>query len=290
MKITTARKCKLVSDTGFGGYDLCINPYVGCKFGCKYCYVRFFIKDEDEPWGNFLRVRSFLKEKLSKEIPNAQNQRVVLGTMTDPYQPQERKSRLTRECIKQLKGQAKEIGLFTRSPIVLDDTDLLVEAKVRVHLTITPFSKDVLKKIEPIPIPTKVRFKVLKKLVEAGVDCHVCVSPTLPILSDGYRKEFIEQLAEIKPNGFTIDPMQCYGPSFRAVDESMGDDKEWIRCREIIRDKKLYKRWKAVDKWLWMKAWNKYKYDTFAIIMDHQSKKRYSLTTGDEFDFLDFNY
>jgi DNA repair photolyase len=293
MKITETRKTNLIVPSGFGGYDLCMNPYVGCQFGCKYCYVRFFIKDTEEPWGKFLRTRNFIKDKLPKEIHKLNGMKLVLGTMTDPYQPQERKHRLTRQTLEiiEQQGNPAEIGIFTRSPFILDDLDLLKRLNVRIHLTITPFDHDILRKIEPIPIPTKNRFTLARKLVDAGLRCHISISPILPILSDSYRKEFIDNIIDIKPSGFTIDPMQCYGPAFQAVDTALGNDPRWLACRVILVDKKGYADWKLENKTAWENEWAAYRESgIFAIIMDHQSKERFSLSTGGKFNFLNFIY
>ena len=294
MKITTAIKSKLIQPTGFGAYDVCINPYVGCQFGCKYCYVRFFVKDKEEEWGDFVRLRTFIETKLPKEINGLNGQRLVIGTMTDPYQPQERTARLTRkilEIIKLNKNPCKEIGIFTRSPIVKDDIDLLKELKVRVHLTVTPFEPDILKKIEPIPVSTAARFAVLKELVDNGISCHVSISPILPILSDGFIDEFVEQIASIKPRGFTVDPMQCYGPALKATDESLGDNILWLECRSIVTDGDKYAHWKEENKKAWQEAWSKHvNLGLCAMIMDHQEKVRYNLNTGEPVDFHGFSY
>src|SRR5271157_4654128 len=94
--VTIARRGHIITTSTFKGYDHCLNPYVGCQFGCSYCYVRFFIKDSKKPWGEFVRTRNHIITNLSKELATIAGRRLVLGTMTDPYQPQERRSRLTR--------------------------------------------------------------------------------------------------------------------------------------------------------------------------------------------------
>lgn len=134
---TVANKSKILTKTGFNGYDLCINPYVGCEFECSYCYVRFFVKDKVKPWGEFLRVREHLEKSLLNELQKGfvsfndgrspainsetglaildddgrpttkprktsiavTEARVVFGTMTDPYQPKETKHRITRKAL-----------------------------------------------------------------------------------------------------------------------------------------------------------------------------------------------
>ena len=122
--VTVAAKSNLIMPSLFNNYDLCINTYVGCEFGCKYCYVRFTVRDEQKDWGEFVRVREHTKDKLVKELnkgyvlvptgvrnpvldddgnPTGKTKvvkapmmlsesRLVIGTMTDPYQPAEKNS------------------------------------------------------------------------------------------------------------------------------------------------------------------------------------------------------
>jgi len=84
LNIVEARKTNLIVKSGFSGYDHCLNPYVGCQFGCRYCYVRFFIKDKNHEWGEFVRVRSYIRDRLPTDLVAVAPTRLVLGTMTDP--------------------------------------------------------------------------------------------------------------------------------------------------------------------------------------------------------------
>lgn len=47
------------SNTPIGGY--CVNPYVGCTHGCKYCYASFMKRftGHTEEWGTFLDVKNW---------------------------------------------------------------------------------------------------------------------------------------------------------------------------------------------------------------------------------------
>ncbi len=182
--LTIARKGSLITETGFSGYDFCLNTYVGCQFGCAYCYVRWFIKDKQRPWGEFVRRREHVVKRLPKELPDIVGQRLVLGTMTDPYQPEERKHRLTRKAlgiISKSKTKPRKIGIFTRSPIILDDIELLQKLpRMKVHFTIPPIPRDVSVKIEQIPIQMNARFSVIKQLKQAGIIVAVNFAPCNP--------------------------------------------------------------------------------------------------------------
>ena len=69
-----------------GGFS--VNPYVGCPHACKYCYASFMKRftGHSEAWGTFLDV------KLWKPIDNPHKydgQRIVIGSVTDGYNPYE---------------------------------------------------------------------------------------------------------------------------------------------------------------------------------------------------------
>ena len=292
--ISIANRGSLITETGFGSYDLCINPYVGCQFGCTYCYVRFFVKDDNNPWGQFVRLRNHINDKLSRELHKLVGRKLVIGTMTDPYQPAEKTHNLTRTVLQMIDAsehKPTEIGLFTRSPLVKRDIDLLVKLNVRIHLTITPFPAHILRKIEPISVRTESRFQLLDFLKKSGLKTHVSISPVLPIYSEEFTEYFAKKMAEIQPDGFTIDPMQVYGESFDATDAVLNDDVHWKDVTDIIRNKNRYKEWKSAYRLSWENAWRPFiDLPVLPIGMDHELKTRFDLRTGDRIDFKNFRY
>ena len=122
------------SNLPVGGYS--VNPYVGCTHGCKYCYASFMKRftGHTEPWGTFLDVKHW------PEIKNPQKyrgQRVVIGSVTDGYLPQEEQFQNTRKLLEQLKDSGAEILICTKSDLVVRDIDLLREmGKVTVSWSI----------------------------------------------------------------------------------------------------------------------------------------------------------
>lgn len=105
-----------------GGYS--VNPYVGCTHGCKYCYASFMKRftGHTEPWGTFLDVKHWPAIKNPQKY---KGQRVVIGSVTDGYLPQEAQFQNTRKLLEQLRGSEAEILICTKSDLVIRDIDLL---------------------------------------------------------------------------------------------------------------------------------------------------------------------
>lgn len=288
LAVTQARRGTIITRSTFKNYDLCLNPYVGCRFGCTYCYVRFFVKDKDADWGEFVRTRDHIRDKLPKELPKHEGKRLVLGTMTDPYQPQERESRLTRTALQTIieKGKFNKVGIFTRSPIILEDIELIKQLpRARVHYTITPFPREILTKLEPIPVHTERRFEAVQKLKEAGIRVHVNVSPILPVWSESFAEPFTKRLAELQVDEYFVDPMQPYKDAFEAVFGAVKNEEAWPEVRDLLSDKPRYSAWKDNQGEVWTEIWKKHdNKKTLAIWCDHERKVWINMRTGEQMD------
>ncbi len=289
LKVTTASKSKVITHTGFKNYDVCCNPYVGCQFGCSYCYVRFFVKDEEKPWGEFVRVREYIATRLPKELAANVGQRLVIGTMTDPYQPIEREHRITRTMltiIDQSPHRLAKVGIFTRSPIIAEDAELIARLpKARVHYTISPYEDADIHKLEPIGIQLKRRFDTIKLLKSHGIRVHVSVAPAIPFLSETTTDKIAEALADAKVDEFFVDPMQAYGASFEAMRIALTGDPRWPQIEAAMKNPCAYLPWKDQYQQAWDAAWKKYGKDlpdTLPIWSDHESKVWVDMRTGQQ--------
>lgn len=325
LAVTTASKgSPLITKSGFKGYDHCLNPYVGCGFGCSFCYVRFFIKDPTHEWGNFVRVREHIRTKLSNELGKPErgdpiiktnkngkeykspgpiltdsdgnpilkykDKRLVIGTMTDPYQPIERKHRIMRKTLEILIENPifSKVGIFTRSPIVLEDLDLIAKLpRARVHYSLSPFPKNVLQKLEPIAITIDRRLKTIQALKDSGIRVHVNVAPSVPIYSDdpGLTIELAKRLGKIGIDEFFVDPVQPYNESFTRMSEVLHNDPDWKKVADILQDKEVYLTWKQAYWDKWRHAWSQFgSANTLAIWSDHENHVWRKLVSGEEMD------
>jgi DNA repair photolyase len=189
--------------TGMGFWS--INPYVGCEFGCTYCYARDTHRYAMErsgaalepmpAWEAFERrilVKTGVAEVLARTLDPARlgGHSLVIGTATDPYQPAERRFRLTRrilEVLLQFRGLA--VGIITKSPLVTRDVDLLCrlaeQHEVTVNISLATLDRRLARRLElKSPVP-EARIRALARLTAAGVYAGLLVAPILPGITDG---------------------------------------------------------------------------------------------------------
>jgi len=199
------------SQTGMDFWSL--NPYVGCEFGCSYCYARYAhryvverahragkltdaeLADYRGPhgWEAFER-RIFVKERILgaletdlRRLPPGQT--VVIGTATDPYQPAERRFRITRAVLGRLAScEGLSVGIITKSPLVARDVDVLRRLQERnaleVYVSLITVDAELVRTLEArSPLPA-VRLRGLAKLTSAGINAGLIVAPVLPGITD----------------------------------------------------------------------------------------------------------
>jgi DNA repair photolyase len=173
--------------TGFirrGGFDWTCNPYVGCTFGCSYCYAAFLPQNRRpvDEWGRWLTAKRNAVELALKQARKVAGEAVYLSSVTDPYQPAERGLMLTRGILEALIPPQPRLVIQTRGPLVVRDIDLLNQfRRVRVNLSIPTDSEDVRRAFEPKAPPLDRRWAAAEELKAAGVPVGLCVTPTLPL-------------------------------------------------------------------------------------------------------------
>lgn len=173
--------------TGFirrGGFDWTCNPYVGCTFGCTYCYAAFLPQNRRpvEEWGRWLTAKSNAVELARRQAKKVAGAAVYMSSVTDPYQPAERSLFLTRGILKALIPHQPRLVIQTRGSLVVRDIDLLRELRcVRVNLSIPTDSEEVRRAFEPKAPPLDRRWAAAEELKAAGIPVGLCVTPTLPL-------------------------------------------------------------------------------------------------------------
>jgi DNA repair photolyase len=171
-----------------------INPYRGCEFGCKYCYARYaheFMELRDPlDFERRIYVKQFDADAFQKELRRLETgESIAIGTATDPYQPVERRYRVTRAILEAFaRTSGFRLGITTKSQLVARDIDVLQEITRRhfltVSMTVTTVDADLARALEPMAPRPDLRLKAVRKLTSNGIRATVFSAPVLPLLTD----------------------------------------------------------------------------------------------------------
>jgi DNA repair photolyase len=205
--------------TGFirrGGFNWSCNPYVGCSFGCIYCYAMFLPQNRrpKEDWGKWFQAKINAVEVARKQAPKVAGQAVYLSSVTDPYLPAERSLHLTRGILEELTQHQPRLLIQTRGPLVVRDIDVLSRFHaVRVNISIPTDSEEVRQAFEPKAPPLERRWQAVAELKASGLSVGICVTPMLPFADSD---SFVERLTEFDPDVLVVQEFHDSGGGFGA--------------------------------------------------------------------------
>ena len=160
-----------------------VNPYVGCTHGCRYCYASFMKRftGHTEPWGTFLDVKSWPEIKNPKKYAGKE---LFIGSVTDPYLPQEEQYRRTNALLDQLKGSGAKISIATKSDLVLRDLELIRSfPDARVSWSVNTLDEDFKRDMDSA-VSIERRLAAMEAFHRAGVRTTCFVSPIFPGITD----------------------------------------------------------------------------------------------------------
>jgi DNA repair photolyase len=219
--------------TGMGFWSL--NPYVGCEFGCSYCYARFahrYVVErghqsgepgagawDDEAFERLVFVKSEAPDVLALTLKPSRlgDAAIAIGTATDPYQPAERRFHLTRRILERLaQFHGLNVSLVTKSPLISRDLDVLVRLSQRgrltVYLSLITVEVPLIKKLEARSPMPQVRLKALEKLAGSGIRAGVMIAPVVPGVTDG-AEQLLTLMRAAKAAGAAFvhaEPLRLY--------------------------------------------------------------------------------
>jgi DNA repair photolyase len=210
--------CKsILTHCRISGVDYALNPYVGCQHGCIYCYAVFMKRftGHREAWGQFVDARVNAPDVLARQIQRARPGTITVGTVTDAYQPLERKYGLTRGCLKAIVSRPGfPTTILTKSDLVLRDLDILHQMdEVEVAFTVTTLDDAVRRGFEPGATPVQRRLKALAQLHAAGIRTWAFFGPVLPGFSDSETAvdDMFAALAQSGVSHVLVDKLNAKG-------------------------------------------------------------------------------
>ncbi|MGQ9597315.1 MAG: radical SAM protein [Thermoproteota archaeon] len=219
--------------------DYCINPYVGCQHGCRYCYaagITFRFRKRKEEWGSFLDVKVNAIEVLRREIKKRKIGKVYMSSLTDPYQPAEKKYELTRGILEMLMDKNFPAVVQTKSDLVIRDMDVLRRNRANeVGVTVVTMDEKVNRVFEPFSSNPEKRLEAVRLAKENGLKTYIFFGPILPFLSDVNMEEMLSRFKES-------------GADYVYVDRLNLRPMVWDMVSKVVSEgyPMLYEEWKRV--------------------------------------------
>jgi DNA repair photolyase len=187
------------------GFDRSINPYRGCEHGCVYCFARPTHAYLGLSPGLDFETRLFYKPEAAKlleaELRHAKYEcrHIAMGTNTDPYQPVERRLKITRSILEVLAAHKHPVSIVTKSSLILRDLDILgpmaKEGLAKAAVSVTTLDATLARRMEPRATTPARRIETIRGLAAAGVPTAVMVAPVIPVLTDPEMETILEAAA-----------------------------------------------------------------------------------------------
>jgi DNA repair photolyase len=230
------------------GFETSLNPYRGCEHGCIYCYARptheYLGLSAGLDFESKIMVKTNAPELLRAELesPHWQPQTLVMSGVTDPYQPIERKLRITRGCLEVLAKFLNPVAIITKNRLVTRDIDILSDLAafnaVAVNISVTSLDSNLQRVLEPRTSPPQARLDAVRQLRSAGIPTGVMVAPIIPGLTDHEVPKVLDACAKAGAQfaAYTIVRLPwAVAPLFEHwLEEHFPDRKEKVLGR--IRD------------------------------------------------------
>ena len=192
-------------------FEYSLNPYRGCEHGCAYCYARPTHEYFDLSAGIDFETKIMVKEDapllLRQQLlaKSWKPQPIALSGVTDPYQPVERRWRLTRACLEVLRKFRNPVLIVTKNWLVTRDVDLLASLAEKeaalVCLSIATLDAGLQRSLEPRASSPQRRLAAVKELVSQGIPVRVLVAPVIPGLTDHEVPAILQSAAEAGATG-----------------------------------------------------------------------------------------
>jgi DNA repair photolyase len=187
------------------GFEASINPYRGCEHGCAYCYARPTHEYLGFSSGLDFETRIMVKERAPELLRRELSAKgwipkiLAMSGVTDPYQPIERKLKLTRACLEVLLEFQNPVVMITKNHGVVRDRDLLspladVQAAI-VYISITTLDRDLCGILEPRTSRPEKRLEAISILNSEGIPTGVMVAPVIPGLTDPEMPRILDSAA-----------------------------------------------------------------------------------------------
>ncbi len=164
------------------------HPYVGCRSGCEFCYLRggFYLgKRTPGTFDTLIQVKTNAEELLRHELSRLPRDVIACG---DWQEPAETRYQISRELLKVVNELEFPLLVIERSPLLVRDLDLLYEinqkAWVGVVLSLSSMDQRLKAAFEPRSPGIQRRLAAMEKLAKKGILVGAGLMPILPHVGD----------------------------------------------------------------------------------------------------------
>src|SRR5256714_8380132 len=227
------------------GFETSVNPYRGCEHGCIYCFARptheYLGMSAGLDFESRIMVKTEAPKLVEAELSSAkwEPKVLVMSGVTDPYQPVERKLRITRGCLEVLAKFRNPVAIITKNRLVTRDIDLLGELArnnaAAVNVSVTSLDPELQRVLEPRTSSPSARLEAVAALRAAGIPVGVMVAPIIPGLTDHEVPKIVEACGRAGAQfaGYTIVRLPwAIAPLFEQwLEEHFPDRKDKILSR-----------------------------------------------------------
>ncbi|MFX0069072.1 MAG: radical SAM protein [Candidatus Hodarchaeota archaeon] len=189
LKLKEIKAKNIVVKSNLPGISYVVNPYVGCQYGCVYCYADFLRRwtgHGKDSWGKFVDVKVNALDLIEGHAQNYGGKKILFSSVTDPYQPIERRYKLTRQLLEKLADCSPQpaIEILTKSDLITRDIDTLRRfEECNVGFSLCTLDDTIRQVLEPAAPPIAKRINALKNIHEADIETYVFISPIMPYLT-----------------------------------------------------------------------------------------------------------
>lgn len=234
----------ILTRSGLPVSDYSVNPYVGCTHACKYCYACFMKRFTDHPeaWGEFLDVKYW---EPIRDPQRYEGKELFLGSVTDPYNPQEEIYQRTRALLQELQGSGVKLSIQTKSDLVLRDIDLIKSfPDPRVGFSINTLDEDFRSDMDKA-VSIARRLSAMRSLHDAGIRTTCFISPIFPGITD---VEAIVKCVREQCNLIWLENLNLRGGYKTVISEYIRKKRpDLLPLYEEIYDHRSRRYWEQLD-------------------------------------------
>lgn len=195
-----------------------------------------------EQWGSFVDAKMNAVECLTKEVKKRKKGVILFSSVTDAYQPVEKKYRITRSLLEELSDHDFPIEILTKSSLVKRDIDIISKIdESEIGLTITAYNESVRQAFEPSASPISERLDALKMYCDAGIPTYAFLGPLLPFLSEENMERLLNKLAD-RVSRVIVDRLNIKVGNWKNIEKTVKSqypDKQ-VEFKEASKEPSIY--------------------------------------------------